>query len=129
MGDVGIEHVAPWIALVTCAAVVTTVGAVAWRTWRLWRRARVTQQAASALLAVHRDRLDASIAALSDGAARFADDGEELATALAELREDVEQLRSMLARIPEERERLVQELGELVLPSGPSRSGHGDAGR
>jgi hypothetical protein len=109
---------APWIALATGVLAIALLVVAGLRTWRTWRRARVTQEAAAALMDVHMSTLDESIRQLDGHAGAFADDGERLAEALAELRADVAHLRWMLGRIPAERERLVRELYELVLPTG-----------
>lgn len=112
------DPVAPmWIAIVlgVVAVVVaawTTFGAV-----RAWRDARLTFDAAGALLDAHQAKLDATIHATGDRAGQLADDGEELSTALAELSADTRHLRGMLARIPEASDALRREFLDLLLPT------------
>lgn len=109
---------APWVAVATLLVVINLLAVTSMRTWHTWRRARVTQQAATALIDVHMSKLDESLQQLDTHVGAFADDGEQLAEALAELRADVAHLRWMLGRIPAERGKLVRELYELVLPTG-----------
>lgn len=108
---------APWIALCAGSLALVIVGWNAYLAWHLWRRARVTQQAATALLDVHAQRIDSSLQVMDQHAGAFADDGERLSAALTELRADVGQLRWMLGRIPQERARFMREVSDLLLPT------------
>ena len=108
---------APWIALACAVLAIALVAWFAWRTWQAWKRVHLTQQAAVALLDVHRDRLDEAIARANEQVGVIADDGEDLAEALSELRADAVHLQWMLRRIPESRDRLRRELLDLVLPT------------
>jgi hypothetical protein len=112
--DAGVTQ---WVALGAAVVATAVIAYAGWRTWRTWKAFRVTQEAASALIDVHYTRLDEAIATAGEHAGQFADRGEELADALAELRADAMHLRWMLARIPEERERLERELLEIILPT------------
>lgn len=119
-----LEQSAPWIALAAGVLAIAIIAIAGWRMWKHWTRVNLTQQASVALLDVHRDRLDATIAQINDRMGTLADDGEDLAESLAELRADARHLRWMLGRVPAEQDRLRRELLELVLPT---RSGSRDA--
>jgi hypothetical protein len=106
-----------WLAVGCGVGAVLLVAYAGWRTWQAWRRLDLTRDAASALVEVHRARLDASIMSASDRVGTMADGGERLADALGELRADATHLTWMLKRVPDERARLRDALLELVLPS------------
>ena len=116
-GDEQAETDLPWIVLVIAVLAGGCSAYMAMSTKRDWDRLQLTQRAAVALLDVHRDRLDAAAARASALTGELADDGEELAAAIAELRADADHLGWMLSRIPDERERLRRELLDLVLPT------------
>lgn len=117
MPDWLVEH-ADLVALGAAIIGFVAVAVPARRSWASWRRARVTQQAATALLDVHLGRLDETLRCLDERTGTLADDGEQLAESLAELRAGAAHLRWMVAEIPEQRDRLARELYELVLPTG-----------
>ncbi len=112
---------APWIVLATGIFAIVVVGLTGWQAWRRWKRVSATQEAAVALLDVHRERLEAAIDQANERVGVIADGGEELAESLSELRADALHLRWMLGRVPAERERLRRELVELVLPTRGGR--------
>lgn len=116
MHDALVEYAAVLAVGVGIAALLV-VAIPARGAWRSWRRARITQQAASALLDAHATRLDDTLRAFDERTGALADDGEQLAEALAELRADASRLRWMLGSVGEERDRLGRELYELVLPT------------
>jgi hypothetical protein len=116
-----LEQAAPWIALAALVLAIALVAATGWQVWQRWKRVRLTQEAAVALVDVHRDRLDAAIALANERTGVVADGGEELAASLAEMRADAAHLRWMLGRVPEERDRLRRELADLVLPTTGGR--------
>lgn len=105
------------LALGVGVAALLVVAIPARGAWRSWRRARITQQAASALLDAHASRLDETLRAFDERTGALADDGEQLADALAELRADASHLRWVLGSVGEQRDRLGRELYELVLPT------------
>ncbi len=112
-----LEQLAPWAVVVSAALALAVSSATGWRTWRHWTRVSRTRQAAVALVDVHSDRLDAAIELANERVGTIADDGEQLAEALAELRADVDHLRWMAGRLPEARDDLQRELLDLVLPT------------
>ena len=114
---------APWVAVGCALAAVVIVAWFAWRTWQAWRRVRLTQQAAVALLDVHRDRLDDAIARVNERVGVIAEGGEEFAASLAELRAGAEHLQWVLRQVPESRDELRRELLDLVLPTRERRDG------
>ena len=116
-----LEQVAPFVALASGATALVVVGLTGLRAWRRWKQVSRTQEAAVALLDVHRERLDAAIELANERVGGVADGGEELAESLAELRADAKHLGWVVGRIPEERERLQRELLDLVLPTSTGR--------
>ena len=112
-----LAQVAPFVALACGALAIAVIAITGWQAWRRWQRVSLTQQAAVALVDVHRERLEAAIDLANERIGVNADGGEALAESLAELRADAAHLRWMLGRVPEERERLQRELLDLVLPT------------
>lgn len=112
-------------AIVCGVAAAVGCGWLAVGTWRTWRRVDGTREAATVLVDLHRDRLDATLVTLSHTMAGTAERGAGLATGLGALRDDVITLRWLLGRIPWERARLRAEVIDLVLPIGLVRD---DAG-
>lgn len=119
MPDV-IEQAAPWLAAATGIAAATVIAWTGWHAWRRWRELRIVHHAAVALVDVHAERLEASVQEASRATGVLAEDGEQVAEALAELRADVAHLRWMASRVGDERELLVRELVDAVLPTRPS---------
>lgn len=116
MGEAVLDHAA-WIALGCAVLAVGIVAHTARLAWRQWRRVTVVQRAASALVAVHAERVDEAIVLAGRHAGRLADRGEGFADLLAQLKADVEQLRWLLARIPDERDQLRHAIGDVLLPT------------
>lgn len=112
-----LAQVAPFVALACGVLAIVVVALAAWHAWQRWQRVSATQEAAVALLDVHRERLEAAIDLANERVGVNADGGESLAESLAELRADVKHLGWMLGRMPAERERLQRELLHLVLPT------------
>ncbi|MCW2920940.1 MAG: hypothetical protein JWL76_814 [Thermoleophilia bacterium] len=112
-----LERSAPFIALGCGVFAIAIIAAFGWQAWQRWKRVSATQDAAVALVDVHRARLDAAIDLANERVGANADGGEALAASLAELRADARHLQWMLERVPAERERLTRELLDLVLPT------------
>jgi hypothetical protein len=118
---------APWITGACAVLATVVVGVTGWRALQQWRRVRVVQQAASALVGVHLDRLDEAILLAGDRTGTIADGGERLARSLAQLRADAGHLQWLLGRVPHERDRLRGAIGDMLLPADDrSREGAGD---
>ncbi len=115
-----LEQAAPYVALGCGLFAIVVVAAAAWHAWRRWKIVSATQEAAAALIDVHRERLEAAIDLANERVGTNADGGEALAESLAELRADAKHLGWMLRRVPDERERLQRELLDLVLPTSAS---------
>lgn len=117
--------VAAWIALGVGIGATLVVSVAAFGLVRQWRATRRTQLAASALLDVHRERIEASIDTVAAQAQRVGNHGAELADSVEELRGDVRHLTWLLGRIPEAKDTLRETLLDIVLPTAP----RGDAAK
>lgn len=108
---------APWLMLSVLVGVAALLGTTGWNTWLAWRRLRMARTAAGALLDVHAERLESSVAAAGERSETVASDGATLARSLDGLRRDVAHARWMFEQVPEQRQRLQDELVALILPT------------
>lgn len=115
------------IALVAGAVAAGGVIVAGIFAWRAWRRVSRTRDAASALLAIHQDRLDASIVTAGSHVARLGEHGDELAASITQLRDGTAHLGWMLRRVPDGRDQLRHELLQLLLPTSVTEGGDDDA--
>lgn len=113
---------AAWITI-TCAALMTlTVIAFSVRAWHQWRRLKIVREAASALVAVHSERVDEAILIASRKSGAITDRSEGLADLLVELKRDIDHLRWLLDRVPSDRAALERAIADILLPTARNKA-------
>jgi hypothetical protein len=109
--------VTAWVAAAVGGVAIAMVAVIALAlTWQ-WRATRRTQDAAQALMDVHRARLDQSLDAVAQQADAIGERGADLARSVEGLRGDVAHLSWLFGRIPAARDSIREALLDIVLPT------------
>lgn len=112
---------ASWIALASGCIMLPVLAIMAFRTWRIWRRVDQTQDAASALIDTHVDKLQQRVEQTTALVHASTAQGAELSDDVAQLSANVRALHWVLTRVGAEKTRLQRTLLDMILPTDTSR--------